>query len=117
MARVYNYDDNGNLIQILPPGTAISISYGYNQRNILITVTQTVAGTTATVAEYRYDGDNARYQQIDYSSVYGFSTLTPLKFDSHRVRLYHSRTPYADSSVQNKSQNPVYGGRIDEKCT
>ena len=51
-----------------PLGSVISTSYGYSQRNMLITVTQTVAGTTAAVAEYRYDGDNARYQQIDYSS-------------------------------------------------
>ena len=64
----YNYDDNGNLLQITPPGTGITTSYGYNQRNMLVTVTQTVSGTTATVSEYRYDGDNARYQQIDYSS-------------------------------------------------
>ncbi len=64
----YSYDHNGNLLQILPPGSAISTSYGYSQRNMLVTVTQTVSGTTAAVAEYRYDGDNARYQQIDYSS-------------------------------------------------
>ncbi len=35
---------------------------------MLITVTQTVSNSTATVTNYRYDGDNARYQQIDYSS-------------------------------------------------
>ena len=64
----YNYDHNGNLLQIAPPSGGITSSYGYNQRNMLITVTQTVSNSTATVAEYRYDGDNARYQQIDYSS-------------------------------------------------
>ena len=35
---------------------------------MLITVTQTVSNSTATLANYRYDGDNARYQQIDFSS-------------------------------------------------
>ena len=64
----YSYDHNGNLVQILPPSSAISTSYGYSQRNMLITVTQTVSNSTATLANYRYDGDNARYQQIDYSS-------------------------------------------------
>jgi RHS repeat-associated protein len=68
----FYYDNNGNLVQILPPGVnpgeAGEQVYSFNQRNLL-TEYRVGAGSSVydTVAEYVYDGDGHRLQQIDHS--------------------------------------------------
>ena len=68
----FYYDNHGNLTQILPPGVnpgeAGEQLYSFNQRNLL-TEYRVGAGDSVydTVAEYVYDGDGRRVQQIDHS--------------------------------------------------
>jgi RHS repeat-associated protein len=68
----FYYDNNGNLTQILPPGVnpgeAGEQLYSVNQRNLL-TEYRVGAGSSVydTIAEYVYDGDGNRVQQIDHS--------------------------------------------------
>jgi RHS repeat-associated protein len=68
----FYYVDNGNLVQILPPGVnpgeAGEQLYSFNQRNLL-TEYRVGAGSSVydTIAEYVYDGDGNRVQQVDYS--------------------------------------------------
>lgn len=74
----FYYDGNGNLDQILPPGInpgeAGEQLYTFDQRNLL-TQYQVGAGGSVydTVAEYIYDGNGNRLQQIDSS---GETTVT-----------------------------------------
>lgn len=68
----YLYDNNGNLVEILPPGTSPEgrQRFIYNQRNLLITNTLYVTeiGDTPLV-DYHYDGAGNRLQQVDYSQT------------------------------------------------
>jgi RHS repeat-associated protein len=66
----FTYDANGNLTQIIKPGTppAGRLYYHYNQRNLLtLTEEQIGTGPTKPVAEFVYDGDGGRLQQIDHT--------------------------------------------------
>ncbi|MCP4370706.1 MAG: hypothetical protein GY797_21725, partial [Deltaproteobacteria bacterium] len=76
----FYYDGNGSLTQILPPGVggpnmAGALRYGYNQRNLIITTTAyiTTAGWADQVT-YRYDGDDGRVQQVDFSGSQPITT-------------------------------------------
>jgi YD repeat-containing protein len=75
----FYYDNNGNLVQILPPGVnpgeAGEQLYTFNQRNLL-TSTQLGAGSSVydTIVEYVYDGDGHRVQQVDYSGSQPITT-------------------------------------------
>jgi RHS repeat-associated protein len=68
----FYYDNTGNLTQTLPPGVnpgeAGEQVYSFNQRNLL-TGTQLGAGSSVydAIAEYIYDGDGNRAQQIDHT--------------------------------------------------
>ena len=68
----YAYDNNGNLVQILPPGVnpgdAGEQVYVYDQRNLLTSNTIGVGGGVYDpVADYVYDGDGNRVGQVDHS--------------------------------------------------
>lgn len=69
----YYYDSNGDLVQILPPGTNGNnlvgvLRYGYDQRHLLITNTLYISGTGwVEQATFVYDGDGNRVQQVDSS--------------------------------------------------
>ena len=52
----YVYDDNGNMIQIIPPAGEAVLGYGFNQRNLMV---------TSDTAQFVYDGNNNRLKQID----------------------------------------------------
>jgi RHS repeat-associated protein len=75
----FTYDNNGNLVQILPPGVnpgeAGEQVYTFNQRNLL-TGYQIGTGSSVydTIAEYVYDGDGHRVQQVDYSGSQPITT-------------------------------------------
>jgi RHS repeat-associated protein len=66
----FTYDANGNLTQLIKPGTppAGRLYYHYNQRNLLTLAEEQIgAGPTKPVAEFVYDGDGGRLQQIDHT--------------------------------------------------
>jgi RHS repeat-associated protein len=66
----FTYDANGNLTQLIKPGTppAGRLYYHYNQRNLLTLAEEQIgAGPTKPVAEFVYDGDGNRLQQIDHT--------------------------------------------------
>ena len=62
------YDDNGNLVQMLAPTSTLTVTYAYNQRNLLLSQTETSAGIPQPQASFRYDGANNRVQQIDHTA-------------------------------------------------
>ncbi|MCP4362764.1 MAG: RHS repeat-associated core domain-containing protein, partial [Chloroflexi bacterium] len=62
----YLYDNNGNLTLLMPPGGDQWKHYAYNQRNLMISHTLSVSGTNPQLqAQYVYDGNGNRVQQID----------------------------------------------------
>ncbi|MCP4363096.1 MAG: hypothetical protein GY796_34275, partial [Chloroflexi bacterium] len=64
----YLYDNNGNLTLLMPPGGDQWKHYAYNQRNLMISHTLSISGTNPQLqAEYTYDGDSNRVQQIDHT--------------------------------------------------
>jgi YD repeat-containing protein len=75
----FYYDGNGNLVDILPPGVVAeedgAIRYGFNQRNLLVVQETYLEAESDWVrqAEFVYDGDGNRLQQIDHT---GSQTLT-----------------------------------------
>ncbi|MCP4370617.1 MAG: hypothetical protein GY797_21270, partial [Deltaproteobacteria bacterium] len=74
----FYYDENGNMVEIWPPGASQQnqdgiVRYGYNQRNLLQTQETYNSGWTLQVA-YVYDGDNGRIQQIDYTGPTAVTT-------------------------------------------
>ncbi|MCP4362234.1 MAG: hypothetical protein GY796_29860, partial [Chloroflexi bacterium] len=74
----FYYDNNGNLVEIWPPGASQQnqdgiVRYSYNQRNLLQTQETYNSGWTLQV-EYVYDGDNGRIQQIDYTGPTAVTT-------------------------------------------
>jgi RHS repeat-associated protein len=76
----YTFDNNGNLLEILPPGAngqnpAGTLRYAYDQRNLLITNTTYISGTGWTgLASFHYDGAGHRIRQIDYSGSVPITT-------------------------------------------
>lgn len=73
ITTTYTYDGNGNLTTITTdPMQPAGQGYTYDQRNLLTAASQT-HGSTSLVAEYAYDGDSNRLQQVDYT---GSKTIT-----------------------------------------
>jgi RHS repeat-associated protein len=67
----FTYDDNGNLVEFREPLHPIpSIVYFYNQRNLLVKVEEPVDhAPNRPIADYVYDGDGNRLQQVDYTDT------------------------------------------------
>jgi RHS repeat-associated protein len=75
----FYYDANGNLVEILPPGVVGqrpgAIRYTFNQRNLLTAQENYVDGPGWTLqAEFVYDGDSNRLQQIDHTGSQPLTT-------------------------------------------
>ncbi|HSH05122.1 MAG TPA: RHS repeat-associated core domain-containing protein, partial [Anaerolineae bacterium] len=72
----YSYDQNGNLTNIRPAGIVTSGAkiYGYDQRNLMVTATVYVTNSYAAVADYHYDGNRTRLQQVVYSGTTPITT-------------------------------------------
>jgi RHS repeat-associated protein len=61
----YTYDLNGNLTAISPPNAGPATAYAYDQRNLLTSAT--LVGQP--LADYLYDGQGNRLQQVDYTGA------------------------------------------------
>ncbi len=69
----YGYDGNGNLIFIDPPDGNDAVFYSYNQRNLFTEARATM--NQVVTAEYLYDGDGNRVQQVNYSGSQPITTI------------------------------------------
>ena len=68
----YGYDGNGNMIFIDPPDGNDAVFYSYNQRNLLTEARATM--NQVITAEYLYNGDGNRVQQIEYTGSQPITT-------------------------------------------
>lgn len=65
----YTYDSNGNLIETQALSSHTNSSYIFDQRNLLTSVTKQVGeNPEQSIADYLYNGDGDRVQQVDYVS-------------------------------------------------
>jgi RHS repeat-associated protein len=71
----YLYDNNGNLSLVIPPGGESWLHYAYDQRNLMISHTTSISGTSPQPqASYSYDGSSNRTQQVAYTGVTPITT-------------------------------------------
>jgi len=81
----FYYDQKGNLVEIVPPGSSSAgrLRYGYDQRNLLITNTIYISDTGyVPVADFVYDGDSNRVRQVSYDIGSGTATTTTYTNDN-----------------------------------
>jgi RHS repeat-associated protein len=71
----YLYDDNGNLTLQIPPNGSSWLHYAFNQRNLMISHTLSISGTSPQLqAAYSYDGSSNRVQQVDHTGTTPITT-------------------------------------------
>ncbi|MEM9773651.1 MAG: RHS repeat-associated core domain-containing protein [Chloroflexota bacterium] len=74
--KTITYDDNGNMVRIDPvsgSGSPVKL-YTFNQRGMM-TKAEELGASLQTVAEFRYDGNNDRLEQVEFTGGTASKTI------------------------------------------
>jgi RHS repeat-associated protein len=78
----YSYDRNGNLVQKVNISTGETVTYRYDNRNRMITVTDTTTSGLQMQATYSYDALGQRIEKDVWAG--GVATVTQMAYDDGR---------------------------------